>query len=100
MAGPMYNGGDQVHNVNLTGYSEPDALQRLLVLIDRALEDDIIRTDRGDHIFDQFTITIGGTSVAFYIGGPQAEGLYAFVNHICAENLYGCDFENCIIKGW
>lgn len=100
MSGPLYNGGEQVHNANLPGYSEPDALQRLLVHIDRALVNDINRTDKGDYTIDQFTISINGVSCAFLVGGPQVEALYAFIQRICEENLYVLDIKNCKVKGW
>lgn len=101
MAGPFYNGGEQVHNIDLPGYSEPDALQRLLVHADRALLADIHRMDRdGEFTLDQFVISIDGVSCAFILGAPQVEGLYAFVRHICEENMYELDLKNCKVKGW
>ena len=101
MAGPLYNGGEQTYNINLPGYSEPDALQHLLVHADRALVADINRTEKDDdYTIDQFTISINGVTCAFILGAPQVEGLYAFVRHICKENLYDCDIANCKVKGW
>ena len=101
MSGTFYNGGEQVHNTDLPGYSEPDALQHLLVHADRALVADINRTELdGEFTLDQFTISINGVTCAFILGAPQVEGLYAFIRRICEENMYELDIEGGKVKGW
>ena len=98
---PLSNGGTQVHNTNLEGYSEPDALQVLIRSAHAAMEDDLERTEKSqDFTTDQFTISVGGVTCAFYLGGPQVEALYAFVDHICGENMYSFDPNALIVEGW
>ena len=98
----LYNGGTQVHDVNIEGYSEPDALQCLLVNLDKALENDTKRFEQkqGNFVSDQFTISIFGVTCAFMVGAPQADALCRFVKSICDENLYEVDIEKNVVKGW
>ena len=74
-------------------YDECEALKALHSSISRALKIDEALSEEEDdqHIIylpQQFTISIAGRSIAFYVGGPQLEGLYKFIEHIAGENLY------------
>jgi hypothetical protein len=69
-------------------YSEPAALQQLLINIDEAVNDDAVLDEE---VCSDIQIIVGGQQVAFYLGGPQQEALYAFINHIADENAYAVD---------
>ena len=98
---PLSNGGTQVHNTHLPGYSEPDALEILLNVAHNEMLEDLEQNEAtGDWSTDQILISVGGTTCAFYLGGPQFDALIAFVNHICGENLYELDLDNLEVKGW
>lgn len=96
------NSRQQTSNTYMPGYNEAFALQRLLVHIDEAmarqlplLDDDSAKIDT-----EQFTITVNGCSVAFYLGGPQTDALYSFVKHIADENMYDVDIDARTVIGW
>ena len=92
----------QTSSTYLPNYSESAALTDLLKCVNTALDERNYRfeLDSQNFVDEQFTITVGGRSIAFYLGGPQAEALYRFVEHIAAENLYSVDFENNTVDGW
>jgi len=75
-------------------YSEAAALKALLDTIDAAGKDFVERAEKHDDFTGQFTINIGGKSIAFYLGGPQMDGLYTFIHHIADENFYFIDKDN------
>lgn len=84
----------QYESTYLPGYSEPYALQTLLVALNVAMADDIDRMDHEqDYVGDQFTITVGGKAIAFILGAPQIEGLYRFVQNIADENFYSINLH-------
>lgn len=91
----------QVYSTHLNGYSESAALQFLLRAAHNALEADLDRNEKNnDFTIDQFTISVGGVTCAFLLGGPQVEALYRFAEHICAENLYSIDLNSLTVEGW
>lgn len=79
-------------DVNRYNYKEADALQQLLLAADAACEDCVERMTQHKDFTGQFTININGQSIAFYLGGPQIDALYAFIDHVAAENFYEVDF--------
>lgn len=84
----------QYESTYLPGYSEPYALQTLLVALNVAMDEDMDRMDHEqDYVCDQFTITVGGKAIAFILGAPQIEGLYRFVQNIADENLYSINLH-------
>ena len=89
-------------NVNNKKYSEAAALQQLLESLDKALEvmnSDFEQSNDYDYLNEQITITIGGISTAFLLGGPQAQAIYVFVQHIAEENGYSVDVrKNTVIE--
>ena len=87
------------YSTHLSTYNESEALQQLLVALHDALSDERFEQHEQDVMNDQFTITVNGVQTAFYLGGPQAEGLYAFVKHIAYENFYEVDLNKCTVVG-
>lgn len=69
-------------------YKESAALQKMLRAADAAIVKQCDRINTGDYTLDTFTITIGGTSAEFILGGPQLDALYAFAHYIADENGY------------
>lgn len=88
------------YNTQLATYKESKALEQLLQAADEAMAEQIKRDERQKWYdkTDQFTITIGGVQTAFTLGGPQLDGLYAFVDYIAKENGYEVDFDCCTVK--
>lgn len=75
-------------DVSHYNYREAAALQCLMRAADAAIEDSMERMQHHQDYSGQFTINIGGQSIAFFLGGPQVDALYAFIEHIAAENLH------------
>ena len=92
----------QTSSTYLPNYSESAALQDLLRCVNTALDEQNYRfeLDSQNAVDEQFTITVGGRSIAFYLGGPQSEALFRFVEHIANENLYEVDFDKLTVDGW
>lgn len=92
----------QTSSTYLPNYSESAALQDLLKCVNTALDERNYRfeIDPQNAVDDQFIITVGGRSIAFYLGGPQTEALFRFVEHIAGENLYSVDFDKLTVDGW
>lgn len=91
----------QVYNTHIDGYSESAALQFLLRAAHNALEADLERIEKNDdYTTDQFTISVGGVTCAFLLGGPQYDALISFVEHIAGENLYTVNLDNLTVEGW
>lgn len=76
-------------NIQHPEYSEPAALQELLLAANEAVEEanDKADIDR-DYLNTSFNIDIGGRSIAILLGGPQYQALINFVESIAAENGY------------
>jgi hypothetical protein len=87
------------YSTHLSTYKEADALQQLIVALNDALSDERFEQHEKDVMNDQFTITVNGVQTAFYLGGPQAEGLFAFVKHIADENFYEVDINKGTVVG-
>lgn len=84
----------QYESTYLPNYSEPMALQTLLVALNVAMGGDIERMEHEqNYTGDQFVIIVGGKAIAFILGAPQVEGLYKFVQSIADENFYAVDFH-------
>jgi len=82
-------------NTQHQNYRESAALQTLLEALSAALEDSNNHFDEtGDWLDPTITITVGGISTAFYLGGPQAQAICKFVESIAEENGYDVDFKN------
>lgn len=90
----------QYNSVYLPGYSEARALQELMFALDVAIDEDLERMEEDNFIGDHFTICLGGKAIDFWLGGPQADALYAFIYHICDENLYEVNPKTNEVKGW
>lgn len=87
------------YTTHLNQYNEPDALQQLLVAMHDALVKQNERFESDDWLGDEFTITVNGIQTAFYLGGPQADAIYAFVQHIASENGYEVDIDkNTVVE--
>ena len=78
----------QYENIYLPNYSEAYALQTLLAAVDVALDEDNERVEADNYTCDQFTIVVGGKSIAFVLGGPQADALFHFIHYLAEENCY------------
>lgn len=78
-------------NVNHPQYKEAEALHQLLQAASMQLEDSSKLLDTCADVDSQFTITVGGQSVAFTLGGPQFQALFEFAKSIAAENGYAVD---------
>lgn len=90
---------NELYDVNLPSYNEANALRQLLVSIVRAAATDIeLKESNEQYDGGQIIITIGGIQTAFYLGGPQIDGLYAFAQQIADENFYSVDTANCTVK--
>lgn len=85
------------YRTGLSTYNEAEALQQLMQTINTALSDERFKQSEDDVMSDEILITIGGTQTAFYLGGPQVDGLMAFIDHIANENGYEVDFKNSTV---
>lgn len=90
----------QTYNNVHDDYSECAALQDLLQATCRELDRGCKRLEVGSYDYSNFTINIGGKSIAFNLGGPQAEALFRFISHIADENAYEVDFDKQTVDGW
>ena len=85
-------------NTRHQNYKESAALQNLLEALSTALKDANDYFDETDEWLDtDITITVGGISTAFYLGGPQTQAICKFVESIAEENGYCVDFKNDIV---
>lgn len=84
---------NEQYSTELKTYCEPAALQQLLQSVHTAMTNQNDAYDAGEEYLDEFTITVAGVQTAFIMGGPQAEALYRFIEHIAAENLYIVDYD-------
>ena len=76
-------------------YNEAQALDELLQVTSSLLEEANDAMDNDDYTLTdcaQFTITVGGKSLAFILGGVQYQALCNFISSIADENLYTVDF--------
>jgi len=81
-------------NTQHKNYSEAAALQVLIRQLRSALRELNDHFDDPDYaVAPDIIITVGGVSVAFTLGGPQAQALYTFVDSIAAENGYCVDLK-------
>lgn len=80
------------HDVNRYDYNEAEALQQLMHAADAACDDSVERMTQHKDFSGQFTININGQSIAFYLGGPQIDGLFAFIEHVASENFHEVNF--------
>lgn len=80
-------------DVNRYDYNEANALQQLMTAADAACDDSVERMTQQHDFSGQFTINIHGQSIAFYLGGPQIDALYAFIDHIAAENFHEVNYH-------
>lgn len=78
-------------------YDEAAALQHLMRTIEAACDDSLERMQQHEDFTGQFTINILGQSIAFYLGGPQTDALYAFIEHIAAENFHEINYTECSV---
>jgi hypothetical protein len=85
------------YRTRLSTYNEAEALQQLMQTINTALSDERFKQYEDDVMSDEILITIGGVQTAFYLGGPQVDGLMAFIDHIANENGYEVDFNNSTV---
>lgn len=89
------------YSTHLNNYKESEALDQLLKsaisLIDKVAKSFESDSDSDENY--EFTINVDGTQTAFYAGGPQIEALYAFIEHIAAENFYDVDIDGGTVKG-
>lgn len=90
----------QTYDNRRDDYSECLALQDLMRTIDNESEVVNKLLEAGKYDYGRFTIDIGGKSIAFNLGGPQAEALCKFIEHIAAENGYEVDFDKQTVDGW
>lgn len=87
-------------DVRLSDYCEADALQVLLQAANNMLSytNDMYALDPDYPDYSQFTINIGGQSVALLLGGPQFQGLCEMIKCIAEDNGYDVDFETCTVS--
>lgn len=98
----------QTYSTLIDGYDEAAALQELLQTTNRICQkmnsryEEALTTGNAsaDPVDEQYTINIGGKSIAFHLGGPQVDALYAFIEHIAGENMYQCDIDAGTVIGW
>ena len=90
---------NKYYSTNLDSYEESEALQQLLIAADDAITQVAEQLEINDDFFSEFTITINGIQTAFITGAPQIEALYAFIQHIAAENLYAVDMNEMKVIG-
>ena len=90
----------QSYNNSHDDYSECLALQDLLQATCRELEAGVARLEAGKIEYSHFTICINGKHIEFSLGGPQAEALFRFIQHIADENAYEVDFDKQTVDGW
>ena len=86
-------------NLHLPGYTEANALQALLQAANNMLEFTQNCYDQYPDYVDnaQFSINIGGQSIALILGGPQFQGLCEMIKCIADDNGYEVDFETCTV---
>jgi hypothetical protein len=86
-------------DVNHRDYDEADALQNLLLAATDALEEMFKQQERDINDFspNQFSINIGGKSIAILLGAVQYQALCDFIDSIAAENGYTVDINNCTV---
>lgn len=75
-------------------YPEHAECDKLLKATNNALD---IFCEHG--IDSEIIIIINDTVAHFGLGGPQAEAIYAFINHLAAENFHAVDIENSTVTG-
>lgn len=80
--------------VNTIYTPEHQMLDTLLKAMYKQMEADLNEDSTSD-----FLIIINNTVVHFTLGGPQFEGLLAFINHIAAENWHEVDLDNRTVTG-
>lgn len=85
-------------NIYNKNYSESAALQELLKAKKIAADAMFEAFDNDEDYDEQFTINIGGKSIAFMLGGTQMQALNEFVKSIADENFYEVDFEECTVE--
>lgn len=88
-------------NVKRIDYSEAAALEQMLRAADETLaemNDGYEKTNDDIYLDVQFTISVGGISTAFLLGGPQMQALCNFVQSIADENGYSVDFETMTVS--
>lgn len=85
---------NKYYRTQLSTYKESEALQQLLDAINDAISNERLEQLEDDVMNDEFVIIVNGVQTAFYLGGPQVEGLYAFMQHIASENFYTVDINN------
>lgn len=91
----------QTYDTSLDNYNEAEALQTLLRAIHAELKKDNERMERDNtDTCPSFSISIGGKSIAFWLGGPQAEALFDFIRHIADENMHNIDITKGHVQGW
>lgn len=81
-------------DVSRYNYNEAEALQQLMRAAAAACDDSVERMTQHKDFSGQFTVNINGQSIAFYLGGPQIDALYAFIEHIAAENFHEVNFDD------
>ena len=96
---------NNVNNINnqyrtsLSTYKESEALQQLVRTVNNALTNERFQQFEHDVMTDEILITVNGVQTAFYLGGPQMDGLFAFVDYIANENGYAVNFDEGTVVG-
>ena len=75
-------------------FTEHGECDKLLKATNKALE-----TYLENEIDSEIVIVINDTIARFPLGGPQAEAIYAFIQHLAAENFHSVDIENSTVTG-
>ena len=89
---------NKIRNTSFDEYDEEEAVFALEQNLNAALECENARLEQDEgraHDYDQITIIVNGIAHGFYLGGPQAEGLYCFIHNICDENGYDHPDDAC-----
>ena len=70
--------------------NEESMISALAINLDDALikSNERYENDEDDVDYNFITIIVNGVAHRFMLGGPQAEGLYHFMENICDENGY------------
>ena len=91
---------NKYYNTDLTDYKEAKALDQLLKLATDAMQTQAEEDAQSNFTnpIGQFTITIGGVQTAFMLGGPQYDGVLAFITHIAYENGYMVDLDRLTVE--
>lgn len=85
---------NKIRMTHLPEYSEEAAVNALSENLCAALEHQCrVEEEHGTIATDQIVITVNGVAHAFFLGGPQAEGVFSFIEQICDENLYDLPAE-------